>query len=148
MNIFTFSTGIANSIGLLSCVIMAPFAKKSIKVTGDVNMVLLCSMVVGFELILYAFITYVIMDHNNDMEKILRDLIALYRIVAMINFPFYFRLSPPYHVYVISLLTFLLLQYNWISCIQYSYRVAPPTLVATVIALNSCFQNMLGNLNK
>ena len=63
-------------------------------------------------------------------------------------FPFYFRLSPPYHVYVISLLTFLLLQYNWISCIQYSYRVAPPTLVATVIALNSCFQNMLGNLNK
>ena len=66
----------------------------------------------------------------------------------MMNFPFYFRLSPPYHVYVISLLTFLLLQYNWISCIQYSYRVAPPTLVATVIALNSCFQNMLGNLKK
>ena len=69
MNIFTFSTGIANSIGLLSCVIMAPFAKKSIKFTGDVNMVLLCSMVVGFELILYAFIKYVIMDHNNDIEK-------------------------------------------------------------------------------
>ena len=69
MNVFTFSTGIANSIGLLSCVIMAPFAKKSIKVTGDVNMVLLCSMVVGFELILYAFITYVIMDHHNDIEK-------------------------------------------------------------------------------
>ena len=69
MNIFTFSTGIANSIGLFSCVIMAPFAKKSIKVTGDVNMVLLCSMVVGFELILYAFIKYVIMDHNNDIQK-------------------------------------------------------------------------------
>ena len=71
MNIFTFSAGIANSIGLFSCVIMAPFAKKSIKVTGDVNMVLLCSMVVGFELILYAFIRYVIMVHNNDKEKIL-----------------------------------------------------------------------------
>ena len=69
MNIFKFSTGIANSIGLFSCVIMAPFAKKSTKFTGDVNMVLLCSMVVGFELILYAFIKYVIMDHNNDIEK-------------------------------------------------------------------------------
>ena len=91
MNIFTFSTGIANSIGLFSCVIMAPFAKKSIKFTGDVNMVLLCSMVVGFELILYAFITYVIMDHNNDIEKKFRHLI-LYRIVAMINFPFLFQI--------------------------------------------------------
>ena len=111
-------------------------------------MVLLCSLVVGFELVLYAFIKYVIMDHNHDIGEILGHFIFLYRIVAIINFPFYFRLSPPYHVYVISFLTFLLLQYNWISCIQYSYRVAPPTLVATVIALNSCFQNMLGNLNK
>ena len=48
---------------------MAPFAKKSIKLTGDVNMVLLCSMVVGFELILYAFIKYVIMEHNPDIGK-------------------------------------------------------------------------------
>ena len=71
MNVFTISTGIANSIGLFSCVIMAPFAKKSIKFIGDVNMVLFCSMVVGFELILYAFIKYVIKDHNNDIEKIL-----------------------------------------------------------------------------
>ena len=54
------------------------------------------------------------------------------------------RWIPPFHWYIISLSQFLFVQYLYIASVQYSYSVAPPTLVATVLALNNCFLNILG----
>ena len=55
-NIKILFLGIANSIGMLSCVVMTPFANKSITLVGDVNMVLLSNLVIGSSLMAYAFI--------------------------------------------------------------------------------------------
>ena len=55
-----------------------------------------------------------------------------------------FRWIPPYHFYILALLNFMVVQYNWTAMLEYSNKIAPPTLVATVFALNSCFQFMLG----
>ena len=37
-----------------------------------------------------------------------------------------------------------MIQYKHVASVQYGYRIAPPTLVATVIALNSSLHFMLG----
>ena len=48
---------------------------------------------------------------------------------------------------MLALLTFVVIQYNWTAVAEYTNKIAPPTLVATALALNSCFQFMLGMLN-
>ena len=51
--IFAGTTG---SIGIASGLIMTPFAKKLIKVTGEVQMILVGMMVIGISLLVYAFV--------------------------------------------------------------------------------------------
>ena len=51
--IFTGTTG---SIGIASGLIMTPFAKKLIKVTGEVQMILVGMVVIGISLLAYAFV--------------------------------------------------------------------------------------------
>ena len=63
----------------------------------------------------------------------------------MTYFYFKFRWIPPYHIYILALLTFMIGQYNITSVVEYSSRIAPPTLVATVIAVNNCAQFVIGN---
>ena len=51
--IFAGTTG---SIGIASGLIMTPFAKKLIKLTGEVQMILVGMMVIGISLLVYAFV--------------------------------------------------------------------------------------------
>ena len=51
--IFAGTTG---SIGIASGLIMTPFAKKLINVTGEVQMILVGMMVIGISLLVYAFV--------------------------------------------------------------------------------------------
>ena len=51
--IFVGTTG---SIGIASGLIMTPFAKKLINVTGEVQMILVGMMVIGISLLVYAFV--------------------------------------------------------------------------------------------
>ena len=48
--------GTTGSIGIASGLIMTPFAKKLIKVTGEVQMILVGMMVIGISLLVYAFV--------------------------------------------------------------------------------------------
>ena len=54
---------------------------------------------------------------------------------------------PPYHMYIVAGATFITLKFNWISCVQYSYKIAPPTLVATVVSITSTIMWVIGEFS-
>ena len=54
-NVFAF-IGIANALGMLSCIFISPFAKRLIKWLGDINMVCFGNLFIAMKLLLYALI--------------------------------------------------------------------------------------------
>ena len=56
-----------------------------------------------------------------------------------------FSWSPPYHYYIIQASAFVEYPLPWIASIQYGYKVAPPSLIATTISMVGSVQYILGN---
>lgn len=102
--------GISGAISALSALLIAPFAKQMIKWTGEVNMVVIGTVVTNIRMILYAVIMW----------------------------------SPPYHMYILSAIAFMSYPLPWIASIQYGYKIAPPSLIATVISLIGSSEYILG----
>ena len=50
-------------------------------------------------------------------------------------------------MYIVAGATFITLKFNWISCVQYSYKLAPPTLVATVVSITSTIMWVIGKFS-
>ena len=53
--------------------------------------------------------------------------------------------SPPYHYYILQAVAFVEYPLPWIASIQYGYKVAPPSLIATTISMVGSVQYILGN---
>ena len=56
-----------------------------------------------------------------------------------------FSWSPPYHYYILQAVAFVEYPLPWIASIQYGYKVAPPSLIATTISMVGSVQYILGN---
>ena len=55
-----------------------------------------------------------------------------------------FRLSPPYHTYALELLNFFAQYSAWVAVMTLCYKITPPNVLATVVALLTAVLDCVG----